>query len=65
MHKLKHSVSECVLLTLLNVILNQWKAHEGVILAVDWNPVNNLILSGGEDCRYKVTFIAILVHYEQ
>ncbi|XP_033637607.1 intraflagellar transport protein 80 homolog [Asterias rubens] len=32
----------------------QWKAHEGVILKVDWNPVNNLILSGGEDCRYKV-----------
>lgn len=31
-----------------------WKAHEGVILNVDWNPVNNLILSGGEDCRYKV-----------
>jgi hypothetical protein len=21
---------------------------------VDWNPVNSLILSGGEDCRYKV-----------
>lgn len=31
-----------------------WKGHEGVILQVDWNPVNNLILSGGEDCRYKV-----------
>lgn len=31
-----------------------WKAHEGVILQVDWNPVNNLILSGAEDCRYKV-----------
>ncbi|XP_076095976.1 intraflagellar transport protein 80 homolog [Mytilus galloprovincialis] len=31
-----------------------WKAHDGVILNVDWNPVNNLILSGGEDCRYKV-----------
>ncbi|XP_078612464.1 intraflagellar transport protein 80 homolog isoform X2 [Branchiostoma floridae x Branchiostoma japonicum] len=32
----------------------QWKGHEGVILKVDWNAVNNLILSGGEDCRYKV-----------
>ena len=32
----------------------QWKAHDGVILKVDWNPVNNLILSGAEDCRYKV-----------
>ncbi|KAJ3106160.1 Intraflagellar transport protein 80 [Phlyctochytrium planicorne] len=33
---------------------NQWKAHEGVILKVDWNFVNNLIISGGEDRRYKV-----------
>ena len=32
----------------------QWKAHDGVILKIDWNPVNNLILSGGEDCKYKV-----------
>lgn len=32
----------------------QWKAHDGVVLKVDWNPVNNLIVSGGEDCRYKV-----------
>jgi len=33
----------------------QWKAHDGVILSVDWNPVNGLILSAGEDCRYKVS----------
>nr|XP_057935123.1 intraflagellar transport protein 80 homolog isoform X3 [Doryrhamphus excisus] len=32
----------------------QWKAHNGVILKVDWNAVNDLILSGGEDCKYKV-----------
>ncbi|KAJ3333732.1 Intraflagellar transport protein 80 [Blyttiomyces sp. JEL0837] len=32
----------------------QWKAHDGVILAVDWNLVNNMIISGGEDRRYKV-----------
>mmetsp|Transcript_39397 Transcript_39397/g.47784 ORF Transcript_39397/g.47784 Transcript_39397/m.47784 type:complete len:763 (-) Transcript_39397:804-3092(-) len=31
-----------------------WKAHEGTVLQVDWNPINNLIVSGGEDCRYKV-----------
>ena len=50
---------------------NMWKAHEGVILQVDWNPVNNLILSGGEDCRYKVgcltlyclVFITLLVYH--
>ncbi|XP_066565457.1 intraflagellar transport protein 80 homolog isoform X2 [Amia ocellicauda] len=32
----------------------QWKAHDGVILKVDWNSVNDLILSGSEDCKYKV-----------
>ncbi|XP_048121196.1 intraflagellar transport protein 80 homolog [Alosa alosa] len=32
----------------------QWKAHDGIILKVDWNSVNDLILSGAEDCRYKV-----------
>ncbi|KAK2150951.1 hypothetical protein LSH36_381g02111 [Paralvinella palmiformis] len=33
---------------------NTWRAHDGVILKVDWNPVNNLILSAAEDCKYKV-----------
>ncbi|KAK2191278.1 hypothetical protein NP493_56g04017 [Ridgeia piscesae] len=37
-----------------NAKANMWKAHEGVILKVAWNPVNNLILSAGEDCKYKV-----------
>lgn len=32
----------------------QWRAHDGTVLKVDWNPVNNLIVSGGEDCKYKV-----------
>eukprot|EP00899_Mesostigma_viride_P006413 jgi/Mesvir1/15773/Mv03342-RA.1 len=32
----------------------QWKAHDAPILKVDWNAINNLIVSGGEDCRYKV-----------
>lgn len=31
-----------------------WKAHDGIVLQVDWNPVNNLILSCGEDCKYKI-----------
>ncbi len=31
-----------------------WKAHDGVVLTVDWNSVTNLILSGGEDCKYKI-----------
>jgi len=32
----------------------RWKAHEAAVLKVDWNPVNNLLVSAGEDCRYKV-----------
>ncbi|CAG5078654.1 Similar to Ift80: Intraflagellar transport protein 80 homolog (Rattus norvegicus) [Cotesia congregata] len=32
----------------------KWYAHEGLILTVSWNRNNNFIISGGEDCRYKV-----------
>jgi intraflagellar transport protein 80 len=31
-----------------------WKAHDGVVLKADWNTVSGLIVTGGEDCRYKV-----------
>jgi intraflagellar transport protein 80 len=31
-----------------------WRAHESTVLKVDWNSVNNLIVSGGEDRKYKV-----------
>ncbi|KAK9814722.1 hypothetical protein WJX72_010508 [[Myrmecia] bisecta] len=31
-----------------------WKAHNGLVLRADWSPVNDMIVSGGEDCRYKV-----------
>jgi intraflagellar transport protein 80 len=24
------------------------------VLKCDWNPINNLIISGAEDCRYKL-----------
>ncbi|XP_078102173.1 intraflagellar transport protein 80 homolog isoform X2 [Sander vitreus] len=34
----------------------QWKAHDGVVLKVDWNSVNDVILSGGEDCKYKWSY---------
>uniref|UniRef100_A0A1A8JRP5 Intraflagellar transport 80 homolog n=1 Tax=Nothobranchius kuhntae TaxID=321403 RepID=A0A1A8JRP5_NOTKU len=34
--------------------ITQWKAHDGIILKVDWNSVSDLILSGGEDCKFKV-----------
>jgi hypothetical protein len=32
----------------------QWKAHDAPLTCIDWNPINNLIVSAGEDCRYKV-----------
>lgn len=32
----------------------QWKAHDGLILTLAWNTNNNMIISGSEDCRYKL-----------
>ena len=32
----------------------QWNAHSANVLALDWSYSTNLIVSGGEDCRYKV-----------
>lgn len=32
----------------------RWKAHEGLILKIAWCMTNGLIVSGGEDCRYRV-----------
>ena len=31
-----------------------WKAHDAPVLTADWNPLNGLIVSGGEDCRYRI-----------
>lgn len=31
-----------------------WRAHDGVIMTVDWCHVTGRIASGGEDCRYRV-----------
>lgn len=41
--------------------LFQWKAHEGLILCVAWNPNYNLIISGGEDGYAKVRHIQNLI----
>ena len=32
----------------------KWKAHDEIALKLDWSLVNNMIVSGGEDCKYKV-----------
>lgn len=32
----------------------KWRAGDGLVLTCDWNPINNLIVSGGEDCTYRV-----------
>lgn len=37
--------------------ISKWKAHEGVILSLDWNSVNSKIVTGGEDRKYKVNLV--------
>ncbi|KDO33773.1 hypothetical protein SPRG_01653 [Saprolegnia parasitica CBS 223.65] len=32
----------------------QWKAHDGMIMCIDWNPINNRVISGGEDRIFRV-----------
>ena len=41
----------------------QWKAHDGLVLAADWSRANTLIVSGGEDRKYKVTRTTVTVIY--
>uniref|UniRef100_A0A915Q7B6 Intraflagellar transport protein 80 homolog n=1 Tax=Setaria digitata TaxID=48799 RepID=A0A915Q7B6_9BILA len=36
------------------ISLIKWKAHDGVVLCIDWSANTNLLVSGGEDCKYKV-----------
>ncbi|KNE58434.1 hypothetical protein AMAG_04004 [Allomyces macrogynus ATCC 38327] len=33
---------------------NTWKAHDGCVLKVAWNEASSLIVSGGEDKKFKV-----------
>lgn len=35
-------------------LFSQWKAHEGITLCLAWSSASELIVSGGEDCRYRV-----------
>ncbi|XP_023311105.1 intraflagellar transport protein 80 homolog [Anoplophora glabripennis] len=32
----------------------RWKAHEGIVLCLAWSVASDLIVSGGEDCKYRV-----------
>lgn len=32
----------------------KWKAHEGIVLCLAWSSASELLVSGGEDCRYRV-----------
>ncbi|CAH1117583.1 unnamed protein product [Phaedon cochleariae] len=32
----------------------KWKAHEALVLCLAWSPASELIVSGGEDCKYRV-----------
>ncbi|KAF8384242.1 che-2 [Pristionchus pacificus] len=31
-----------------------WKAHDGIVLCADWSAASDLIVTGGEDCKFKV-----------
>ncbi|CEF69620.1 Intraflagellar transport protein 80 homolog [Strongyloides ratti] len=33
---------------------SKWKGHEGIITCCDWSITSNLIITGGEDCKYRV-----------
>ncbi|KAG5865619.1 hypothetical protein JTB14_010369 [Gonioctena quinquepunctata] len=33
---------------------NPWKAHEALVLCLAWSAASDLIVSGGEDCKYRV-----------
>ena len=37
-------------------IYPQWKAHDGLIMKLDWSPVNNLIISGTLCSHVKYVF---------
>ncbi|CAD5233469.1 unnamed protein product [Bursaphelenchus xylophilus] len=45
----------CVIMSLKNQAQpTKWKAHEGIVLCVAWSKAVDLIVSGGEDNRYRV-----------
>lgn len=32
----------------------KWKAHDGLVLCCDWSQVSEYIVTGGEDCKFKL-----------
>jgi intraflagellar transport protein 80 len=38
-----------------------WKAHDNVVTKVDWSTANGQIVSGGEDCYYKVGLATYMI----
>ncbi|XP_057652979.1 intraflagellar transport protein 80 homolog [Diorhabda carinulata] len=32
----------------------KWKAHDAIVLCIAWSPVSELIVTGGEDCKYRI-----------
>ncbi|KAL5281188.1 IFT80 family protein [Megaselia abdita] len=37
-----------------NSKISKWKAHEGLVLCIAWSVENNIIVSSGEDHKYKI-----------
>jgi intraflagellar transport protein 80 len=54
--KIAYSCAENCFIKSLKAQTNpiKWKAHEGVVLCLNWSAVNDLIATGGEDCRYRI-----------
>lgn len=45
----------CVIMSLKTQVQpTKWKAHEGIVLCVSWSRAVDMIVTGGEDCRYRV-----------
>lgn len=52
-----HGNKLCIVGTQSKGGTTEWEGlpkDRGIILAVDWNQINGLIISGGEDCMYRI-----------
>ncbi|XP_060517914.1 intraflagellar transport protein 80 homolog [Cylas formicarius] len=51
-----YTQGKCVVIKQLapNTKPTKWIAHEGLVLCLAWSVASDIIVSGGEDCRYRV-----------
>lgn len=36
------------------IFIFKWRAHDGLVLCLSWSNETHNLVSGGDDCRYKV-----------